>query len=200
MKDRPQMQLLGMDGNIFYILGRAVRTLKQSGLWAEAEEMYERAIASHDYHEALGIISEYVQTELSEDNPGILEAEDIRIAPGFCIAQDGLTAYIEPRFDAERRFGILLGQEDTIDMYATYHPEKDELTAVLHIQGENPLTNRTIKLTLLPSERKRIRERMEECAALDHTSLKDLYSEWRADHREVPIHSKNKEKINQYER
>lgn len=115
MKDRPQMQLLGMDGNIFYILGRAVRTLKQSGLWAEAEEMYERAIASHDYHEALGIISEYVQTELSEDNPGILEAEDIRIAPGFRKA-------IEANLDA-----IEAGIKPTIIQRPRYVPYKKHL-------------------------------------------------------------------------
>ncbi len=62
---KPQMQLLGMDGNIFNILGNASRLLKENGLEAQAKEMFERATAAGSYEKALAIISEYVQTELS---------------------------------------------------------------------------------------------------------------------------------------
>jgi hypothetical protein len=62
---KPKMQLAGMDGNIFNILGNASRLLKENGLEAQAKEMFERVTASKSYEKGLGIISEYVQTELS---------------------------------------------------------------------------------------------------------------------------------------
>jgi hypothetical protein len=63
---KPQMQLAGMDGNIFNILGNASRLLKENGMEAQAKEMFERATAAGSYEQALMIVSEYVQTELSE--------------------------------------------------------------------------------------------------------------------------------------
>lgn len=62
---KPRMKLLGQDGNIFSILGRAGRLLRQNGQSKQAEEMFRRVQDSGDYYKALGIISEYVQTELS---------------------------------------------------------------------------------------------------------------------------------------
>ena len=64
-KERPQMQLEGMDGNIFAILGAASKLLKRAGQDKEAKEMADRVYAGSDYHEALSIISEYVETELT---------------------------------------------------------------------------------------------------------------------------------------
>lgn len=66
---RPQMNLVGEDGNIFAILGRAAQLLKENGMIEEAKEMTRRVFASHSYEKALHIISEYVETELS--NPSI---------------------------------------------------------------------------------------------------------------------------------
>ena len=62
---KPQMQLLGEDGNIFSILGRASRLLNRAGMKAQSDEMFRRVTACKDYNEALNIISEYVDTELS---------------------------------------------------------------------------------------------------------------------------------------
>ena len=62
---KPQMNLLGEDGNIYAILGRASRLLRQNGQSSEAEQMYFRVTSSNSYDEALRIISEYVETELS---------------------------------------------------------------------------------------------------------------------------------------
>ena len=64
-KERPQMQLEGMDGNIFAILGTASKLLKRAGQDKEAKEMADRVYAGSDYHEALSVISEYVETELT---------------------------------------------------------------------------------------------------------------------------------------
>ena len=66
-KPRPLCSLLGQDGNIFHLMGIAARVLRQNGMAEEAKEMQTRIMggACHSYEEALGIISEYVETELS---------------------------------------------------------------------------------------------------------------------------------------
>lgn len=62
---RPKMQLIGQDGNIFAIMGRASRLLKNAGQSDKVKEMCDRVTASQSYSEALNIVSEYVETELS---------------------------------------------------------------------------------------------------------------------------------------
>ena len=62
---KPKMQLLGQDGNIFAIMGRASRLLKSSGQGDKAKEMRDRVMSCDSYQKALNIISEYVETELS---------------------------------------------------------------------------------------------------------------------------------------
>lgn len=62
---KPKMELLGQDGNIFGIMGRASRLLKQAGMKEQSDEMISRVTACGDYNKALNIISEYVETELS---------------------------------------------------------------------------------------------------------------------------------------
>lgn len=65
-KQRPKMKLVGEDGNIFAILGRASRLLRENGQQEQAKEMSGRVYQSGNYYKALHIISEYVETELSE--------------------------------------------------------------------------------------------------------------------------------------
>ena len=65
MTQRPKMHLIGQDGNIFAIMGRASRLLKNAGQSDKAKEMCDRVTASQSYSEALNIVSEYVETELS---------------------------------------------------------------------------------------------------------------------------------------
>ena len=62
---RPKMQLIGQDGNIFAIMGRASRLLKNAGQRDKAKEMCNRVMASKSYNAALAIVSEYVETELT---------------------------------------------------------------------------------------------------------------------------------------
>jgi hypothetical protein len=62
---RPKMQLIGQDGNIFAIMGRASRLLKSSGQGDKAKEMRDRVMSCDSYQKALSIVSEYVETELS---------------------------------------------------------------------------------------------------------------------------------------
>ena len=62
---KPKMQLIGQDGNIFAIMGRASRLLKNSGQGDKAKEMRDRVMSCDSYQKALNIVSEYVETELS---------------------------------------------------------------------------------------------------------------------------------------
>ena len=62
---KPKMQLIGQDGNIFAIMGRASRLLKNSRQGEKAKEMRDRVMSCDNYQKALNIISEYVETELT---------------------------------------------------------------------------------------------------------------------------------------
>lgn len=66
-KEKPVMELAGQDGNVFSILGRASGLLRRAGMENEVKEMSSRVMACGSYDEALQIISEYVQTELSPE-------------------------------------------------------------------------------------------------------------------------------------
>ena len=66
---KPKMELLGQDGNIFGIMGRASRLLKRAGQHEQVDDMISRVTACGSYDEALRIISEYVETELSPPAP-----------------------------------------------------------------------------------------------------------------------------------
>ena len=59
------MQLIGQDGNIFAIMGRASLLLKNAGQSDKAKEMCNRVMSCDSYHKALNVISEYVETELT---------------------------------------------------------------------------------------------------------------------------------------
>ena len=58
-------QLVGQDGNVFSILARANKLLQENGQEPAAKEMIARVQKSENYYQALHIISEYVETELS---------------------------------------------------------------------------------------------------------------------------------------
>ena len=68
-RQKPSCPLIGQNGNIFHLMGLASRTLRQCGMADEAKEMQNRIMGGdcHSYEEALGIIREYVETELSVD-------------------------------------------------------------------------------------------------------------------------------------
>ena len=65
-RQKPTMSLLGMDGNIFGIMGRASSLLKETGMGDLGDHMVQRVTTCGDYYKALNIISEYVDTELSD--------------------------------------------------------------------------------------------------------------------------------------
>ncbi len=70
-KPKPKMELVGQDGNVFSVLGRANNLLKENRQKMDAQEMCMRVMSSGSYEDALNIISEYVETELSEKTPEV---------------------------------------------------------------------------------------------------------------------------------
>ena len=62
---KPRMALVGRDGNIFSIMGTASQLLQMAGMHDQNREMIDRVTSCSDYNQALHIISEYVETELS---------------------------------------------------------------------------------------------------------------------------------------
>ena len=64
---KPSCPLVGQNGNIFNLMAVASQALRQNGMTAEAKELQNRIMGRdcHSYEEALGIISEYVETELT---------------------------------------------------------------------------------------------------------------------------------------
>lgn len=59
-RNKPDCKLIGEDGNIFNLMARAAKTLRENDLSEEAKEMRERITSSGSYDEALCIIGEYV--------------------------------------------------------------------------------------------------------------------------------------------
>ena len=58
--NKPNCKLIGEDGNIFNLMARASKTLRENGLLEVAAEMRDRVTSSGSYDEALCIIGEYV--------------------------------------------------------------------------------------------------------------------------------------------
>ena len=59
-RNKPDCKLIGEDGNIFNLMARASRTLRENDLSEEAAKIRERITSSGSYDEALCIIGEYV--------------------------------------------------------------------------------------------------------------------------------------------
>ena len=60
---KPRCKLIGKDGNIFNLVGLAVRALRSAGQEGNAKEMTAKVFSSKSYEEALAIIMDYVEVE-----------------------------------------------------------------------------------------------------------------------------------------
>ena len=58
---KPDCPLIGTDGNIFHLIGKASETLRKNGMQGQAEEMRNRIIQCQSYDSALSIIGDYVK-------------------------------------------------------------------------------------------------------------------------------------------
>lgn len=182
MRDKPKIELIGEDGNIFAIMGRASRALIRAGMGDDAREMIDRVHECGSYNEALGMVSRYVRTELSIDDPGVIDAEDIAVDTEFTYSEDGITAYIETWFDVEKRFDVDLAGDDYLNLYATHQPETGTFKAALSVyrtDGKNELYD----ADLFPCERKLILSEMERISQEQtHMSLKEQFADWKKEY------------------
>jgi len=60
MANKPVCNLKGVDGNIFAVIGHVSKTLRKAGQSDKAVELQTAAFAAGSYHEALALISDYV--------------------------------------------------------------------------------------------------------------------------------------------
>jgi hypothetical protein len=60
---KPICKLTGEDSNVFNIIGKVSKTLKQAGMKDKAAEFAERAMSSDSYDAVLRLCFEYVEVE-----------------------------------------------------------------------------------------------------------------------------------------
>lgn len=60
-KIKPEVQVIGNDGNVFSIMAICSKSLKREGLNNEAEEMINRVSSAESYGHALRIMGEYCE-------------------------------------------------------------------------------------------------------------------------------------------
>ena len=94
-----------------------------------------------------------------------ITSDSIRVDPELVIIDDFINAHIEmTEFDIEKRLGITLGADESIDFYANYYPGTGKLTHYLQLtRGDRfPRENDLYKLDLSDSEKQAILKLMEE--------------------------------------
>ena len=69
-KQKPKVQLVGQDGNVFNLLGICTNALRRAGQSEEAKELQNRVMSSGSYYDAIAIMYEYV------DDAGSSAGED----------------------------------------------------------------------------------------------------------------------------
>jgi len=58
---KPEVRLIGEDGNVFNLIGIVSSEMKRAGLVEEAKGMTQKAMQCHSYEEVLALFSEYVE-------------------------------------------------------------------------------------------------------------------------------------------
>ena len=65
---KPDCPLIGEDGNIFNLIGKASQTLRENGMQEQADEMRSRIFQCQSYDSALSIIGDYVNITTKEQS------------------------------------------------------------------------------------------------------------------------------------
>ena len=63
MTRKPRCKLIGENGNIFNLVGKASKVLRENGMKQNAREMENRVFEAASYEQAIYIIGEYVEIE-----------------------------------------------------------------------------------------------------------------------------------------
>lgn len=61
--NKPKCDLIGIDGNVFCLMGKVSRTLKQHKLYDQATAFIKEVSQSSSYNEALVIMGKYVDIQ-----------------------------------------------------------------------------------------------------------------------------------------
>jgi len=61
--DKPVCKLVGVDSNVFSIIGVVSQTLKRDGQRDRAKDFQTRAFAAGSYDEVLAMVHDYVEVE-----------------------------------------------------------------------------------------------------------------------------------------
>jgi outer membrane protein TolC len=59
--EKPKCKLVGTDGNVFALMGKVRRALKQADQHEKADEFFRRATSASSYDEVLQILHDYVE-------------------------------------------------------------------------------------------------------------------------------------------
>lgn len=57
---KPKCKLVGVDGNVFIIIGHVSQTLKKAGMVKEAKEFIEKACHAESYDDVIALTFDYV--------------------------------------------------------------------------------------------------------------------------------------------
>jgi hypothetical protein len=60
---KPEVQLTGHDGNVFFIISRVNAALRRSGQYDMAKEFTEKALSAKSYDEVLQLCFDYVEVK-----------------------------------------------------------------------------------------------------------------------------------------
>jgi hypothetical protein len=71
-----EVQLVGMDGNAFSILGRVSRALRQAGYSQEARDAYQAAATGGDYDTVLAVTLDWTTEPEPDDDDNEFDFED----------------------------------------------------------------------------------------------------------------------------
>jgi len=99
------------------------------------------------------------------DRTTMITRDSIHVDPELVIIDDFINAHIEMTgFDIEKRLGITLGADESINFYANYYPDTRRLSHYLQLsRGDRlPRENDLYKLDLSDSEKQAILDLMEE--------------------------------------
>jgi hypothetical protein len=97
----------------------------------------------------------------------LITKENIQISDELIIDNDHINASIEAWFDVDERFGTATyGADDYINLYADFYPDTDKLSVYYTIYHADGGVSDSITVTLEPSERNAILNKME-IAGLD---------------------------------
>lgn len=58
-----KVELIGMDGNAFFLIGKVMRALRMNGVSDEEQKEFQKEVTSGDYDNVLGTIMRWVDVE-----------------------------------------------------------------------------------------------------------------------------------------